>query len=172
MNSTENIAPRYTQITKGTKIYYNMLNKENNAIIKFKYCETCLIFRPPRASHCNVCNNCVVKFDHHCVWLGTCIGKRNYHYFYTFVFLLWVQIILVLTLSIVSIQIHYVTDPIPDEQHSTDELSDTLARYPISAFAAVYGFLFLIFVSILFVFHTMLIGDFKTTQEKMKKDRG
>ena len=115
MNSTENIAPRYTEITKGTKIYYNMLNKENNAIIKFKYCETCLIFRPPRASHCNICNNCVVKFDHHCVWLGTCIGKRNYHYFYTFVTLLWTEIILAMTLSVASISIHYVTDPLPDE---------------------------------------------------------
>lgn len=27
-------------------------------------------------------------FDHHCVWLGTCIGKRNYKYFMYFITLL------------------------------------------------------------------------------------
>ncbi len=55
------------------------------AINTLKFCETCLIFRPVKSAHCNNCNNCVAEFDHHCVWLGTCIGRSNYPVFLYFV---------------------------------------------------------------------------------------
>ena len=36
----------------------------------------------------------------------------------------------------------------------------------------LYALVFFIFLSVLLGFHTLLIGEFKTTQEKLKRDKG
>ena len=69
----------------------NEKSNENSEIIprifRERFCSTCNIVRPPGASHCRVCNNCVQNFDHHCYYVSNCVGKRNHKYFY--LFLIW-----------------------------------------------------------------------------------
>ena len=53
--------------------------------VPLKWCNTCRFLRPPRTHHCRMCDICVIRFDHHCVWLNTCIGAKNLRWFLSFV---------------------------------------------------------------------------------------
>ena len=47
-------------------------------------CVPCETLRPENADHCNFCNRCVQKFDHHCVFVNNCLGYRNHRWFLLF----------------------------------------------------------------------------------------
>jgi palmitoyltransferase len=50
----------------------------------WRWCDFCRVYQPPDGSHCPDCNVCVAGYDHHCVWMGTCIGKKNSRQFVRF----------------------------------------------------------------------------------------
>ncbi|XP_041846029.1 palmitoyltransferase ZDHHC9 [Melanotaenia boesemani] len=130
----------------------------NNQIVKLKYCYTCKIFRPPRASHCSICDNCVDRFDHHCPWVGNCVGKRNYRYFYLFT----------LSLSLLTIYI-FTFDIVHAVMRSVDKgFLNTLKETPGTVLEVLVCFFTLWSVVGLTGFHTYLISLNQTTNEDIK----
>ncbi|TMS11369.1 putative palmitoyltransferase ZDHHC11 [Larimichthys crocea] len=51
-------------------------------VIQDLRCYLCDVKVGPKVKHCGVCNKCVEDFDHHCKWLNTCVGGRNYWCFF------------------------------------------------------------------------------------------
>ena len=124
-------------------------------ITRLKYCCTCYIYRPERTFHCNFCGNCVHHFDHHCKWLGTCIGGRTYkQYFFFLLFLTlleWASIGFSLSYIVRSILIDLKTKSL------NDTLISTFENAPSSIIVILVCLIVGGFVTHLFLYHLMII---------------
>ncbi|KGN58860.1 probable protein S-acyltransferase 16 isoform X1 [Cucumis sativus] len=120
-----------------------------------RYCQKCSQYKPPRAHHCRVCKRCILRMDHHCIWINNCVGHENYKVFFVFVVYAVVACIYSLILLIGSLTI----EPPKDEQQvggpfRTVYVVAGLLLFPLS-----------MALSVLLGWHIYLILHNKTTIE-------
>ncbi|KMZ90093.1 hypothetical protein PVMG_01460 [Plasmodium vivax Mauritania I] len=139
----------------------------NGNFYKLKYCYTCNIYRGIRTVHCSICDNCVEKFDHHCPWVGNCIGTRNYKYFVYFVFNLYILICITLGASIYKLTI--CINSLSDQGYNTEKIFIHIWRMATdSIILIIYTILTLWFVIGLLCYHIYTIVTNQTTYEQIK----
>eukprot|EP01116_Phalansterium_solitarium_P006812 TRINITY_DN19205_c0_g1_i1.p1 TRINITY_DN19205_c0_g1~~TRINITY_DN19205_c0_g1_i1.p1 ORF type:complete len:330 (-),score=58.46 TRINITY_DN19205_c0_g1_i1:467-1456(-) len=125
-----------------------------------KFCNTCRIYRPPRATHCGICENCVDKFDHHCPYLGNCVGRRNYSYFLVFIYTVFINAAYIAAFSALELTTTTI---------ERDSLADGIAHAPGSLACGLYAVAALLAISVLAFMHCYLIATNTTTNESIKQ---
>ncbi|CAF0992825.1 unnamed protein product [Adineta ricciae] len=135
------------------------LQMRSGHVLQLKFCQTCRLFRPPRVSHCSLCNACIANFDHHCPWVGNCVGLRNYRYFYLFLFSLSLLCTYIFVFNIVNIVLR-------SQNNST--VADAIRETPATMAEALICFFSIWSIIGLWSYHTYLICRSVTTNEDIK----
>ena len=114
------------------------------------YCPLCAVRQGPNTKHCYLCHKCIDGFDHHCLYLNTCVGKRNYRYFFALISIV-LALLLVQIFAAIWLIAHYnaaITQNTADESALNGVIAWTvllavLTVIPIVAFClllSLYGF--------------------------------
>jgi len=121
----------------------------------FGFCPSCDTKKLMKLNtkHCRICNKCISHFDHHCVWLNTCIGARNYWSFMSTCFFVALEMSFAVYLCI----------------HGLIARKDDALTvwYFLSVVICIENFLVALLVGALFFFHVYLQVTCQTTYEWM-----
>lgn len=173
-----------------------IIRVRNGADLKVKWCETCGTYRPPRSSHCRICDNCVenigeqkydvivvdgtcsdllsmnnTSVDHHCTFLNTCIGRRNYFTF--FAFLIFSILACFFSIAFTVIHLYLLTRPTTQELPRSGygegkDFGQALSSAPMTAAVFILTIMMVIPLLTLFSYHVRLVAMNRTTVEQIR----
>ena len=96
----------YTRLFITNPGFPRKINKDsiNNDKNNYLYCSLCdnWVDKKAKVKHCSKCGLCIEKQDHHCDWIGKCVGKNNLCKFYCFIACIIVMIVYFVVAFIIS----------------------------------------------------------------------
>ncbi|KAF2278755.1 zf-DHHC-domain-containing protein [Westerdykella ornata] len=158
LNPTNGYARLPTQEGGGMQ-YTSFTVKASNGDIRF--CKKCQTKKPDRAHHCSTCKRCVLKMDHHCPWLATCVGLRNYKAF--LLFLIYVSLFCWVAFATSAIWVW-------EEVISNGEYTETFMPVNCVLLAVLSGIIGLVITGFA-AWHLWLTSRGRTTIESLEKTR-
>ena len=100
--------------------------------------------------------------DHHCPWVGACIGQRNHIYFVSYVWITLILALFILVLDIIMITKNKDTFMVMDNENFKKL---TIPQALCAAYGLIVAFL-LIFLS---GYHMSIVYSNETTQEDIRE---
>lgn len=141
----------YSQEDNSERLPSEAKNKE----IFSQFCEKCQKIQPLRARHCSLCNACIAMFDHHCPFIGTCVGEKNRIFFFWFVFFQACECWIGFGICVLN----------TEKGDATGNWARENVKYILLAFA---GFFIGILISFLWGYHLVLALRNLTTWENLR----
>ncbi|KAF7488086.1 Palmitoyltransferase ZDHHC17 [Sarcoptes scabiei] len=173
--------PGYISNSKQEQIQTIIELAENEGFESGWFCSTCLIRKPTRSKHCSLCNRCVARFDHHCPWIGNCIGFKNHKYFIWYLITLAICLFYYILATIeycdrsnsVNAKSRDENSVINMDQDSAIESWSNLVTYNgWIIWALINALVHMIWVVCLLIFQLyQIIGLAMTTNERINSDR-
>ena len=116
------------------------------------FCGECVVEIPIRSKHCKYCRKCVAMYDHHCDWIGNCVGEKNKPLFLIFVFCHCLEILF----SIIIVK--YKNNDQTLGSFNLNEDSSSWMKSNILLFInLILECLFFVFVNSLLIYHISLL---------------
>ena len=126
-------------------------------------CDICGIHRLPfRAKHCRDCQRCVRKYDHHCFWVGGCVGELNHRKFYGFISIQTIVFLWNIKSAIRAYTGRF--SDFPGDEKMQGHVSSVWMLF------IIFALLFLLLTGGLTVYHSFLIATAQSSWEHTRRD--
>jgi len=88
----------------------NMVEKkeDEDELVTSDFCKRCNFKRTERCNHCKYCKKCVKRMDHHCPFIGACVGEGNHYHFLMFLLFFFFGTIYSCYMSYIPFMVCYV----------------------------------------------------------------